>query len=593
MNRCFYFFCALAFFSQTTFGQEKPFIFESYYLEDGLASEMVYCIAEDHNGLLWVGTANGLNRFDGSSFQKMYHSPDGFVEGASLKHQIVKALMIDKEGNIWVGTQGGGLNRIDHQTEEITYYLHHPDSQQSINHNEVLSLAQDSSGNIWVGTEDGLAIIEAKSGKIYKYYEDKSSPNGLYTKAILNILVSKKGKVLFSSWGGPVHEVIMPADGDLGKLSFSRKWHKDPLTNTPPDDATWGLMEDRFGRIWVSTFGQGLLIKDSLSTPNDWTFFGPRQSPKIAPRIFSISEDHNGNVWVGTSNGLTFLEFPEDANRPVSLNDAKIRTFFSRAGNASQISNNQIRDIIVASNDIVWIATEGGLTKFDPHISQFTAYLNSETPDLVDGISAICKDDKGNIWATNFLGELICIKENTGQKLKVDYTSKLVKEIPVDFVRCLGYINKKIWIGTQLGLFIYDPISSESRRIVLVSKLNGSQMDVGDLVLGPDGKIWVSSYQGIVVLDTLNWEYDYYQADPNNQGGIGLKDDKVNEILFTNDGQIWAAAEDSGLMQISFTPEGKMQSESYFPFPEDLQSLANRNLRSMAYDGEYIWVGGV
>ncbi|MEM6346259.1 MAG: two-component regulator propeller domain-containing protein, partial [Bacteroidota bacterium] len=176
MKRFFFSLFVLALTSQISFGQEKPFIFESYFLEDGLASEMVYSLAEDQSGLLWVGTANGLNRFDGSTFKKMYGKQNGFENGTTLNHQIIKCLLTDKAGNLWVGTQGGGLNRIDHQTEEISYYLHHPDSNNVINHNEILALSQDSSGNIWVGTEDGLAIIAAESGKIYNYFEDKQSP---------------------------------------------------------------------------------------------------------------------------------------------------------------------------------------------------------------------------------------------------------------------------------------------------------------------------------------------------------------------------------------------------------------------------------
>ncbi|MEM6347840.1 MAG: response regulator, partial [Bacteroidota bacterium] len=460
-----------------------------------------------------------------------------------------------------------------------------------INHNEILALSQDSSGNIWVGTEDGLAIIAAESGKIYNYFEDKQSPSGIYAKAVLNILVTSKGKILFTTWDGPIHEVIFTNDRDLGKLSFKRHWHKDPISNTPADDATWGLMEDRHGRIWGSTFGQGLIIKDQLDSDQAWEHFGPRQSPKIAPRIFSLKEEKNGNVWVGTSNGLTYLQFPEDEAGPQAISEAEITTFFSRVGIASQISNNQIRSILVASNGIIWIATEGGLTKYDPQISQFTAFLNSPTPDLSHAIGAVCKDDKGNIWAGNFLGELICINEPTGKQLKVDYASAHIEEIPVDFVRHIDYINQKIWIGTQRGLFILNPLSLESERVILINQKTGREVGADHFTVGPEGKVWISSHQGIVILDTLSGKQQHFFVDPHKPAG--LADDKVNEILFTKGGRIWAAAEDSGLMEIFLSPEGQLKSETHFPFPEDLKSLANRNLRSMVYDGKDIWLGGV
>ncbi|MFK7926065.1 MAG: two-component regulator propeller domain-containing protein, partial [Bacteroidia bacterium] len=86
-----------------------------------------------------------------------------------------------------------------------------------------------------------------------------------------------------------------------------------------------------------------------------------------------------------------------------------------------QIPANDIRDILVAKNDIIWIATEGGLAKHDPNISQFRAYLNSKNPSFIEGISALSKDNRGFIWAANISGELFCINEANGEKKTIPY----------------------------------------------------------------------------------------------------------------------------------------------------------------------------
>ncbi len=588
MKRSILLFFLLALFSQLSFGQEKPFIFESYFLEDGLASELIYCITEDHNGLIWLGTANGLSRFDGTTFKKMYHSAEGFVSGSSLNHHIIKSLLTDKEGNIWVGTQGGGLNRIDSKTEEITYYLHSDTTEESINHNEVLSLAQDPKGNIWIGTEDGLAILNPADGSIYNYYENKEDQHAIYGKAILNIKFSAEGIAYLTAWGGPVHSVDLSANRDLSQLRFERLWHKDEQSNTPKDDATWGLLSDSKGRLWAGTFGQGVIMRSKEE--KKFKFLSPGESSKIAPNIFSLVEDHSGQIWIGSSKGLNILNLEGEDLSLFELNEAKIRTFYSRSGDG-HIPANQIRDIYVARNHVVWVATEGGLAKYDPYISRFNAFLNSENPELKDGVSALCKDNMGNIWAANSIGELICLNEKTGKKQVVDYSADYRGEISVEFIRRLSFINKKIWIGTKKGLFILDPINFESKRIEIHPENLNFIPDISNFTLGPKGRVWIATYQGIAKVDPITMDFTYYQSDLGDPNGLSAN--KINDIVFTVEGEMWASSEDSGLIEISFRPQGEIESKSYFPVPEDLESLVNRNLRSLAIDNEKIWIGGV
>lgn len=590
MRRVFVYILSLFTLFSYLQGQEQPIIFESYLLEDGLASEMVYCITEDRDGLIWVGTANGLNRFDGSSFKRMYTHSDGFQSGSTLNHHIIKCLLTDRGGNIWVGTQGGGINRIDYLTEEITYYQKNDTSSQSIIHNEILSLAQDSSGNIWAGTEDGISIIDKGEKTIYNYQENKADLDQIYGKAVVKIHFDKSGGVYFTTWGGPIHHLSSTGMSDLTQLQFKRMWHKDPKKNNAIDQATWAILTDSKDRLWVGTFGQGLVIKEPPYSDTDWISYGPKNNPEMASKVFSITEGQNGSFWIGTTRGLTKIEFQDPNSQSIDLANAKVSTFYSRPGDVSQIPANDIRDILVASNDLVWIVTEGGLAKHDPHISQFSAYLNSKNPSFIEGISALCKDNDGFIWVANVSGELICINEATGEKKTIPYGGN-GRSIPVSFIESLDNINGQIWVGTKKGLSIVDPKNFIVKQVDLAHPQNGSQPNITNFTEGPNGDIWLSTFQGIIRIKPDNFSFSYYEANPAEPQA--LPDNKINDLLFTKEGYLWAAAEDSGLIEITYWDDKTLKSQIHFPNPQDPESLVNRNLRSMRTDGEAIWLGGI
>ena len=104
--------------STLVLGQDYAFPFESYHTRQGLSSDVIYCTTQDKEGFIWVGTARGLNRFDGATFTRMFDSHNEFQEGLALNSNTIKALLVDHNGDMWVGTQGG-VNVIDAETEHI------------------------------------------------------------------------------------------------------------------------------------------------------------------------------------------------------------------------------------------------------------------------------------------------------------------------------------------------------------------------------------------------------------------------------------------------------------------------------------------
>src|SRR5574341_387946 len=123
--------------------------FDCISLEQGLSQSTIYCILQDRKGFLWLGTADGLNRYDGYTFKIYKTGPHG------LRNSMIRAIYEDRSGMLWIGTEGGGLHKFDPATERFTCYQFDPNDPRSLSNNYVWSICEDHAGNLWIGTDGG------------------------------------------------------------------------------------------------------------------------------------------------------------------------------------------------------------------------------------------------------------------------------------------------------------------------------------------------------------------------------------------------------------------------------------------------------
>ncbi|RLG30239.1 histidine kinase, partial [Methanosarcinales archaeon] len=131
--------------------QEHAILFRHISLEDGLSQSTANCIVQDHKGFIWIGTEDGLNRYDGYTF-KVYKPV--LQDTTSISNNSIWALHVDTDNMLWVGTFGG-LNRFDPSTERFKRYLHDPENPKSLSHNHVKVIYEDTKGVLWIGTNGG------------------------------------------------------------------------------------------------------------------------------------------------------------------------------------------------------------------------------------------------------------------------------------------------------------------------------------------------------------------------------------------------------------------------------------------------------
>jgi len=367
-----------------TYAQPSP---QFHYLtvEEGLTNNWVKAIYRDST-YLWVGTFNDLNRYDGQRFATfLKEGPSG------LSDNFIQCITRDKDGNLWVGTFSGGLNKYDPLTETFASYTHHSD-QNSIRSNRVESLLPTSEG-LWIGTSKGLDYLDLQTGH-------------------------------------------------FSHIDF-------PSTGIPTEGADFiaSITRTRQGEIWLGTKSGIWIYHPQHKT---FSFLSPETHNLSHGYVTSIFEDKYGDMWVGTWGG------------GLNLKKADHQTFTHFTTHTPDgISHNSILSMVGDGEDALYIATEGGgLNRFDLDSRTFTPYQ----PDLTDtrsinspSVHSLFFDDaQGILWAGTYNGGVNYFS-------KWDKPFKLIKAktggLQDNHVTCFAEDKEgNIWVGTdEKGLNKWNP----------------------------------------------------------------------------------------------------------------------------------------
>ena len=136
----------------TLYSQHVKFRFDTLTAKQGLSNNNITCLLQDRQGFIWIGTEDGLNRYDGYSIREFPHDPDNIH---SISHNHIRTIYQDPADSgkvLWIGTKGGGLNKFDLESEQFQRYLNNPDDPSSLSNDDVKCIYRDSQGIYWIGT---------------------------------------------------------------------------------------------------------------------------------------------------------------------------------------------------------------------------------------------------------------------------------------------------------------------------------------------------------------------------------------------------------------------------------------------------------
>lgn len=365
-----------------------------YSPEEGLASSSVIRIFQDSLGFLWIGTQNGLSRFDGINMKNFY-ARDGLVSG------YITDIWEDQRGNLWIGSMGG-LYRID--LGDLKIYP----TRGGLIGNIVFSLAGDSEGNLWIGTDTGMYKFDGKNFTTF------TKKDGLIDDIIRDIVFDGKGNLWYASPAG------------IGCFT-SRQVINYTSDNGLIDNRVTALMTDYKGNIWIGTNNGVSCYHHQKGSIISYT----TKDGFVGGDVRSMIEDKNHNIWIGTSSGLSFFS------------GGTFKNFYTKNG----LPSDDITAIFEGKEGNIWLGTNLGISRL--HSLRF---LNFSVKDGLphNKIWSIIEENKGKYW----IGTAKGLSHYSHGKFK-NYTTKdgLIHD---SVYHLLKDKSGNIWIATGGGVSVYS-----------------------------------------------------------------------------------------------------------------------------------------
>ncbi|MFD2904602.1 hybrid sensor histidine kinase/response regulator transcription factor [Sphingobacterium anhuiense] len=504
--------------------QELPYSFEHYTIKNGLSSNTVFSTYRDSYGFLWVGTEDGLNRFDGYTFKVYRYNAD--VE-AGLKSNHITALCEDAVGRVWIGTNGGSLSYYDRKLDKIVSYDKHVDGKWLST--AITTINTDIAGNIWVGSYGGLFIINVK---------DIGKPLDIRYTDIEKKFFKMTSRYIFRDSQG---RMWIAAENRIYQFASNLKESKvypaqDPLKADRQLMELTCIEEDEQKRIWVSSL-QGLLYKGDHE--DQFSLFQESGGAKLgSQRIYSIANDTKGGLWIGTDNGLGVL----------NTENFELKIFNKDPRNMRSISHKSVRSIYLDKFGIYWVGTvQGGLNKFDVNLNQF----NLKT------IDSYGKNEVSMITSFLPFKSQVVVGTDGGGLYRYDRSLDKLTAIPIGDQNLTVLALKNgdhpgdIWLGTFGKGVIKFNLETQSRAQYLTgpgeNQLNNSE--VFSLEKDIYGDIWVGTNGGgINVIRLKDGAVKKFRRSDNPKADeIAPSADFIRALRKDHDGNMWVGTYGAGI----------------------------------------------
>jgi ligand-binding sensor domain-containing protein/signal transduction histidine kinase/DNA-binding response OmpR family regulator len=459
--------------------------FSNLTVENGLSQNSVISIAQDSMGFIWLGTRQGLNRYDGYRF-KIYKNEA--KNPLSISAGEITSLLTDHKGILWVATSMG-LNRYDQQADHFQHI-------SGLSSNNIESLYQDYDKNIWVGTLNGLnLLVDGQKNRFKSFYFTKNPKDPI--NSIYSIFKDKQGNIWIGTGNG-----LICMNAEKGNF----KYRKVSFSNSLPSSYITALASDLKGNLWIGTANGLCMLDHATGSLKVFQHDNKNSNSLIHNDVREIKTDEKGLLWVGTQDGLSILD-PEKGTFFNYQHDPEI---------SSTISHNSIHNIFQDRNRNMWIGTYfGGVNLVYPVSTKFKVYQNSRLFQSISGnvLSTVVEDRKHNLWIGTEGGGLNYYNRssNTFKNYKTNPSDSLsISSNLVKIIRKENQQSDKIIIGTHRGgINLFDPATGIFQHIKNVKDHNGlvGSAEIVALEVDQQGTIWIGSANGLSTLIKKNGVY--------------------------------------------------------------------------------------
>lgn len=458
--------------------------FNNIGIDNGLRNGNVRAFVKDYQGFMWIGTEDGLHRYDGQTI-KVYRKVDG--DSTSLGSNFILCLLEDKRHNLWIGTLDGGL----------FVYRRNSDDFKPIR----LPDRGDQSPRVTV-----RSMIEARDGYIYvgadRFFRTRvTGIDSLHLTSVPFITesITHRGTRLFAIQHDLDSNLIIAVNNE-GLFTYelsSGKSYPHPASLNP--DAMAIYVDRQRKLIWTGSYRSGIYVYDPANKRSVHITEGNDDKAIRSNFVPSIGGDKAGNIWIAADNGLSLVRAGVDP-----FTNLNITTFLTGPSDHTRIHGNIMKCVYVDDEDKVWIGTiYEGINIYNKNALNFGS-VSILTPSATDDLSntgtgtgnvnALTQDESGTVWIGLDGGGLYQYRGKLGSVPDHSVVKTDLAAV-IDKIKCLAIDSlQRLWIGTWgEGLFTYDPATRKLERRLAS---NGVDFSTEIMSLATDrlGNLWVGSF---------------------------------------------------------------------------------------------------
>ncbi len=463
--------------------QLKPGNLTQFTEKDGVPGSQIRSVLVDKFGYIWLGTINGLGRYDGYEFKRFFSNPN---DSTSIKGLVVWSLFEDRKGQIWIGTSAGNLNVYDPVSRSFRQYyfdelINHPfDVEINVN-----TICQDNKGRIYFGIQTnygepintGLLYLDENDNTIKK----NPVPDSLQIGNVLKITKDKAGNIWVLSYNGLFKIDVNRNLKKIRSQSLEERLKKN--VDFPAD-----IKADNAGHLWFIT-QKSDLYDFNVQSGSYKTYSGDKQDKRRINgfSIRSIEFDKNENIWIGTNTGLHFF------NRKTG----EFEGFVNESNNGTEKA--AILDLKFDSFGTLWVGTlSEGLLKYEErNVLKSYSFDKNKKVSLAPGwANNLYESSEGKIWiSTSDMG-------NFGLN-ELDPQSGTIHAFPIQsFIPGAHTIfglrensPGEFYISTDMGCYIFLLKTNSLKKI----KFNGvpDSLLISQFLSDSKGNLWLCTRNGL------------------------------------------------------------------------------------------------
>ena len=451
----------------------ESFNFKNITIEDGLSQSTVETIYQDSKGYIWIGTNDGLDRYNGYEFKHYKHDK---YDKNSIANNYIVDIIEDKNGYIWVSTIGG-LSRINPDKDEIKNYYSKEDSGNLSNSN-LWQILCTKDNRLIASTIDGLNVYDKNKDKFTRIlYKEGELPS----QYIYSLEEDINGHIWVGTDNG-----LVELDKDLNIV----KSYQDAIE----DSDVYNVYDDSKGNIWVCTLDNGL-FKINLDDNSVENYKNNNSKISIpSNNVRDIISDSEGKLWIATDKGLCTFDYERE----------EFITYNKKSYQSNSLIDDEIFCLLKDSSGLIWIGTYSGISRFNPN-SNFTHFkLDPYEDNSISGnvIHGIYEDDDKTLWiGTNESGVNII----NGESIK--HLNKENSNIVSDLIEDITGFKNYIFIGTNEGLSVLVKNDKTAKNYTITNYTTKDGLPsnkIRSLFIDSKGYLWIGTKKGLAILDINN-----------------------------------------------------------------------------------------